>query len=56
MISTRSFIVATAAGSLGWLATQKVREQVPGAMGFAIAALAGMVVETTASRWLEQNI
>lgn len=56
MLSIRSFIIATAAGSLGWLATQKVREQVPGVMGFALAALAGMAVETTASRWLEQNV
>lgn len=56
MISTRSFVIATLAGSLGWLATQKVREQVPGAMGFALAAFAGVLVETTASQWLEQNV
>lgn len=56
MVSTRSFVIASVAGGLAWLATRKVRQQVPGTVGVAVAALAGMVVETTATRWLERNV
>lgn len=56
MVTTRQVLIVGVAGVLGWLATRKVRQQVPGTVGIAMGALAGMVVETSATRWLEQNV
>lgn len=56
MVSTRSFVIASVAGGLALIATQKVREQVPGTTGLVLGALAGMVVSSTAKQWLEQNV
>lgn len=56
MIKTHQAVMVGVVAALGWLAAQRVRDEVPGALGIAIGALAGMVVQTTAIGWLERNI
>jgi ammonia channel protein AmtB len=56
MTKTHQAAIVGFAAALGWLATQKVRETVPGTAGVAMGVLAGMVVQTAASEWLEQHI
>jgi len=56
MTKTQQATIVGIAAALGWLATQKVRDEVPGAAGVAMGVLAGMVVQTAASGWLEQHI
>jgi len=56
MTKTRQAAIVGIAAALGWLATQKVRKEVPGSTGVAMGALAGMLVQATASQWIEQNL